>query len=85
MRGHVTIDREMRVQTPFHQAAAGLGLQPGSLHDSRQGRNQGAVNERHGVGNVLQSGVSCQRLQIRAEFRDDLLEQLGIEHVGRFR
>ena len=84
-QGDVTIDLEMRVQPPFDESAAGPRLEPRGLHHLRQRRQKRSIDERERLGDLLESRIATQGLQFGAQFGDDLLEPLGIEHAGRLR
>ena len=79
----VTLDLEVGVQTPLDQGAAGLLLEQGGGGQLGQGRQQGGIDECDGVAEVFESGVVTQRLELAAEFGDDLLEAVRIEGADR--
>jgi hypothetical protein len=76
----MTIDFEVRMQSPFHLRVAGFGFQEGRLHHSRQSSDQRGVDRRECTSDVPNSCVMAHRSELTAELRNDLLQSLRLKH-----
>jgi len=82
-RRHVPVDVEMGVESPGRFALAVDILQIRRLGDRREGLHQAAVDGHEELVEI-HSGHTLPRLEFARQLADNLLQPLGIEHVGRF-
>ena len=83
-RGLVPVDLEMRVQPPFDHPFACLPFQDGRRRDSRHRGDDRRIDQCQRLCDVLQPSVFDQRLELAAEFLNDLDQPVRIEHGRRF-
>ena len=77
------LDLEVRVQTPFHEPAAGGLLTNRSFHDFRERCDHGAVDGQELARHLAQPGIARHWLNLRGTLFNNRFEPFGIEDRRR--
>ncbi len=82
-RWDVAIHFEVRVQSRLYQAAAFGLLQDGGLNQAGKCRDDRAINQRDGLVDLAEPGVTANSCGLLSQFLNDLFEKAGIEESRR--